>query len=739
MTEPPPNSYSRGYPREQPYYYASYYGGTEAPGVAHAEPIHVVALRIIRRKWLTILIAGLLGLLGGVCRLRQITPMYRANATIEMTVRRPRILNMQEAVRDESYNSSEILSTRLAKFKGVAMAELAAKELEAIQGDDFDKKRSTASRLLGGVSFVRRDGTRLVTVSFSDTVPEFAADAANAYARASEVFMLNENRSSSDGAVAWLEEQSKSQATKLAESEHELSTYRSANNIDVIEGERESVQASILTLTSSAASLESRSLNLFELRKTIDALPEVPDAETVAGLPTELPQREQIAAALERLVKAIAELEELRKRYTDEHPDILQRTGQIEGLRAQLANEVDAARNTIGNDLQLVERQLAALRKTIAEKRELAAELERDIVAKMAQLRTIERTRDACALTYNSILTRIEEARLSADENTAVVKVLEQASVPGSPFSPQPGKIIAMAALIGLLCGGMLAFVTVILDDRISSLIEIERTMGFKVISVIPHATAAERKDLALATLDRKFSHLNECFAGIRSLLDSPQYRDVSKSILIASDRPEAGKTITCCNLAIASARSGKKTLLVDFDMRRPRLRGIFTTLNRDESLLHVLAAEETEKFELLPAETQCPNLFVITSHPSKTISPSETLGGSAVQKFFKWATENFDRVVIDSPPCGLVSDAAVLGSMTGCTLLVCRAKTSRKRGVRHALDTLVDRGANVIGIIVNDITPSKINDVGYRYYPYAYQQKYGEYMSNSENKEDKG
>jgi len=685
-------------------------------------------LRILQKKWLTILLAGILGLLGALFQIRRTTPIYAARSTIEMTVRRPRILDNREAILDDGrlLRADEILKTRLIKFKNAKTALFAFREFVAIRGEaEKTDEKEWCRRLRRGVSFAMRSGTRLVDVSFTDSDPQVAADAANAYAKAAETAMIEENRSVSDGAVEWLQEQAKVQAAKLERTEKKLAEFRAENNVDILQGEKASAEESILQLTSALAGLESRALSLRELRGVSDTLPEQPNTRIAASLPSELPRQDQIVEALSDLQTAMAHKDELLKRYTEEHPSVIQQNAQVEAHQARLARVIKAARDTIANDLRLVENEMRGLQATITEKRTKVAELQREIVATEAGTTTIERERDACDVTYKGILKRIEEARLSADENTAIVKIVEQAGVPGTPILPKPPQIITLMVLLGLIGGAGLAFVTDLLDDRISSVADVERGLGLKVISVVPHVASATRKDLALATHNQRFSHLTECFAGIRSLLDSPQYRRISGSILVSSSAPEAGKTITSCNLAIASARSGKRTLLVDFDMRRPRLRGIFVEPGKEHSLLHVLAKEETDRFSELPIETECPNLDVVTSHPSSSISPAEIIGGSSAREFVSWATSRYERVVIDSPPYGLVSDAAVLGSLVGCTILVCRPKTSRKRSMRHAHMQLCEHGANVVGVLVNDIDPSKDSGMS-NYYGYSYMYRHG-------------
>ena len=189
---------------------------------------------------------------------------------------------------------------------------------------------------------------------------------------------------------------------------------------------------------------------------------------------------------------------------------------------------------------------------------------------------------------------------------------------------------------------------------------------------------------------------------------------------------------------------AGRKTLLVDFDLRRPRIGRMFlgenSTIDEHNSLLDVLAAGDPAKFGDLPTASGYDNLDIIASKPTSHISPADVLGSQILGKFFDWARKNYERVIIDSAPFGLVSDALALGMLSDSVIIVCRPERSRYGVVRHALRSLSESGSRILGVVVNDVDFGRSGtfssyDYGsgaYGYSKYGYGGRYGRYGYSS-------
>lgn len=729
------------------YTYGSYpYGEDPLGGVSQVWSVPVIGnlssdriLRVLLRKWFTIALCAVLGVCIAFLYVQRTTPIYRASSLIEMHLRQPRVLSTQGAYVDDGADSAAArFHTRLMQFRGSAVVEQASHHMRELwTGEELPPQGRLLGALAKDVRFSLRKGTRLIDVVFVHSDPQFAASAADAFAEAAKSHTSEEDRRTVETAVAWLQEQAAAQARKLAEADQALIDYRVANNIDVLEGAQLSEQATMLALNAILVDQEKDEVLTKEL---LDFTVALTGSNLVSGsLPAGMPREDLILEALRAWRKAQLSHAALAAKYTERHPTMIEAQARVTATRTRLTEEVSLGQQSVSNRLLLIRRQMRGIREKINQRRQALGQLEQQIVERRTRFTRMERQREARDEAYSSILKRIEGARLSADENTAIVKIHEKARIPSHPIKPQRNRSMAIGLLVGLLCGGLLTLTIDNMDDRVGSMPDVEHIIGIRVLGLIPHAARSRREDLAMASIDHRFSRISEAFANVRSLLNSLQLREQTKSILVASAIPEEGKTITACNLAISFAMAGRRTLLVDFDMRRPRLRGIFGKPTEQTSLLHALSSGDRSRFDELPFETDCPHLDVITSLPAEDISPAETMGHDVIGDFMRWAAEKYDRLIIDSPPCGVVSDAMVLADHVGAVIIVCRPSQSRKKPTRQLVRQLRDIGANIIGTIINDVDFSRTSSrSAYDYtHPHSY-YRYGDYHAAAKRKDRK-
>lgn len=725
------SNYISGEPLPYSVYGAMPYGEPYGEGASLLGPITPERIvRILLRKWLTILLSTAFGLAAAVFLLVRTVPVYSAKSTIEVKVRQPRILSEKGAVLDDVDRDAEAaFKTRIEKLRGALVLSQAVARVSEAWKDQPGVETNIAWVLSQAVTLTPKRGTRLVEIVAEHHNAGFAASCANAYAEAAETSASYENQRMSDSAVAWLQKQAEDQREKLNRAEQALIDFRAKNNIGTLEGDQKSAEQSLLALNGSLVELEKKEIlgrEMSEYLKTVKV-----GAHDAGSLPADLPRESEIREALKAVRTAMAAESDLSLKYTAQHPDVVARKADVDAASRKLAEEMRMAADAANNSLQLLQKQLAGVRERIQQESSRLTKLEQQIVERKMRLTAMERERDVADVSYKGVLNRIEEARMSADEDMAVVKCQERATVPRSPVRPKTVLYLAAGIMMGLMFGFVLGFVTEVLQDHITSSTDLERETGFKVLGLLPRVRGSSRGDLATAALTQEHPAFLEAVAGIRSLLNSPTYRDQSKVLVVASAVPGEGKTILACNLAMSIAQTGTRTLLVDFDMRRPRLQGILSEPSEDHSLLHALSRYDPEAFDGIVLPSPCPNLDMITSHPDLDLNVVEIMGNPIVAKFIEWAKSRYDRVVIDSPPFGLVSDAGILATLASGVVLVCRPEKSRRRGSQHALQHFAEMGATVLGVIVNDVDFTRHGYFSnYRYSDsyQAYQYKHGYY-----------
>lgn len=714
----------------EPMLYAPPPGDPQPDGFAG--PLYPLRLlQMLRRRWLTITLVLVFTSCSAVYYLKKATRIYQSRATIELSARRPRILTQQAAVIEDPtaiLQFEETLNTQLEKFKSPNLMPSVLAAYRKANPADKTPDDALLSKLSGGVSFALMRRTRLVSVSFLDPDPAFAQRACQAYAMGTEMDALSENRVASDAAVAWLEAQANSQKLELEKADQAVFDARQKYRIDLLEGERKTVQESLVSFNTALVGVESQ---VAMERDLLDALNSAELKPELAGkLPASVARTKDIEGSLDRWQAAVTERDSLLTKYTSEHPEVKARDKAVALAHAQAVAALDRVRSATAANLQLYKRQAESLRQNKDEQSRRATEIERDLLDHQMKIAALERTRAAADASYQGILSRIQEARLSADENTATVKLVEPASQPGGPVSPNVFRILIMAIGAGLMGGIALAFGIEALEDRVAGSGDIESGTGARVLAVVPRVRRAVRKDIALSSSTRRFGEVAEAYAGLRSVLDSPTYRAQAGVVLVASALPEEGKTTTCCNLATAWARNGQRVLLIDFDLRRPRIAGIFPMPEGKRGLLEHLVTPGSDCEDLVYA-SDCPNLSIIASRPVKAASAAEVVGGRSAAELVAWARGRFDRVILDAPPLGLVSDAVVLAGLADCVIVTARPGVSRKRAVRHTIARLRDVGAGAIAAVLNDVDMSQSIYHGYGPY-YHYRRHYHAYQPDS-------
>lgn len=746
-------------PQPEPCYHGTPYGvrGYAAGDglLGTLDPLRL--LHVLRKKWLTVAIALLLAGAGAAHYLSTTVKIYRATSLIEMSLRRPRLMTQQAAVIEDpgaSTQSEEIFNTRLEKFKSRTLAQAAAERLLKDCPDAATPSRPAPSRLapllarvgaaaastnrpaLPGASWqmcfaadlkltlLRR--TRLVRAEFDHPDPAIAAAACNAFADAAVASAYDENRVSSDAAVVWMETQAGTQRKTLGTTDDALLKFRQDNKIDILESQRKTVNESLLDFNTALVALEGDVARTADLLAAMNAIPLTP--ENAGKLPASIPRADEIRPALDRWLTAITDRNTLLGNYTPKHPEVRAKSAMVELYRAQATEALVRAKATVTSNLALLQTQAESLSQKKAEQARLASDLDLQIVERKTRLSALERERDVAELAYRGILNRIQEARLAADETTATLKIAERATAPSQPVSPRPARIVALALLLGLMGGLGLALLQDSLGDQVAAPGDIEATGMAKVVAVIPHDKGRDRYSVATSASALHRTEFSEAFAGLRLMLESPQYKAHSRVVLLASTMPTEGKTVTACNLALTCARHGEKTLLIDFDLRRPRLVGVFPLPPGQQSLVDFLVqdAHAADPSMLVYTHAGTPGLSLIAGRAAPH-SHSELLSAKGLSVLLGWARTQFDRVILDGPPLGVASDSLALAAHADTVLVVARHGRTRKRMLRQTLHLLREAGVGTMALILNDVRGSR-GAYGYGAYPsYAYYKDYAD------------
>jgi capsular exopolysaccharide synthesis family protein len=328
---------------------------------------------------------------------------------------------------------------------------------------------------------------------------------------------------------------------------------------------------------------------------------------------------------------------------------------------------------------------------------------------------------------YNILIKKLKEVDLSSDLKGANIRIIDPAQVPRSPIGPTRGFNVLFAAFVGLGLGAALAFFLEYIDTSVRTPEDIKRVqipyMGF-----IPRFLANNHMELIVR--ENPKSLISEAYRTLRTGVLFSGSKPSPQLIQITSAGPQEGKTITTANLATVMAQSGSQVLIVDCDMRKPRVHEIFGIPNGRG--LSDLLLDGEDGFSVI-RKTRIPNLNLITCGKIPA-NPSELLSSKRMQRLLTLLGEKYDRIIMDSPPVLAVTDSILLSRMVDGIIMVVGAGATSRDGVVRAVEQLREVNARILGSVLNNLNVEKERYYYSRYYYYNY-GKYGYYAYGDNGK----
>lgn len=423
---------------------------------------------------------------------------------------------------------------------------------------------------------------------------------------------------------------------------------------------------------------------------------------------------------------------------------VLQQQKQVEAQIATLQAEVTQLQNDIRllsspttNEQQLLlsekQARLDQIQPVLALYQQIYSDLvvlgkpanSGDDTTRLAQLQT---TLQLYQQIYINLLNNLEAIRLARLQNTPNVVQIEAAIVPARPIRPRPVMNTGLGAVVGLLLAGSIAFLIEYLDDTIRTSEDIERILKLPVIGYIGDINVGQNEAVDLHVLKHPRSPVSEAFRSLRTNLEFTNVDQALNKILVTSSGPSEGKTMVAVNLAAIIAQGGKRVLLIDADMRRPRIHSIFGITNR-VGLSTLFRGNMTVR-SVMRAVDGLENVFIITSG-SLPPNPTELLASAKMDYILQEASRDVDMIIVDSPP-SIVADYQVLAAKLDGVLLVVQPGVAHADAASAMLEQLGRVNAHTLGIVLNKIPRNSYYYSGYHHYYYPY--KYGEYYRQEED-----
>ena len=393
----------------------------------------------------------------------------------------------------------------------------------------------------------------------------------------------------------------------------------------------------------------------------------------------------------------------------EQHPLIKQSEKQIEDLRGRILESVKGIKQQIGVSLNELKRQSTVAQsqiKLLPEKSKELLEIERQVLVKQDL--------------YNVLQKKKEETAISRASQISNSKIINRAVSSGSPVKPNKRAIQILAILLGIGLPAMFVFIREVLNDKIATRFDIEKITPAPILGEIGHSYSD--KGLVVTKTTRKM--VAEQFRIIRSNLQYILGKSEKSTILVSSSFSGEGKSFVSTNMGAVLSLAGKKTIILEFDIRKPKILSALEMSKKPGITNYLVGRANIEELPILINDFE--NLYVLPCGPIPP-NPAELLLSTKVDELFEWLRNNFDVIIIDTAPVGMVSDAQTLGKYADCTLYIVRQGYTFKKQVALIDEFYQQQKLPRVSIIINDV---KVKP-GYGYYGYGrYGYGYG-YGSN--------
>jgi tyrosine-protein kinase Etk/Wzc len=598
------------------------------------------------------------------------------------------------------------------------------KKANAEEGDSFKIRKINFSKavnqLMKNTSVTPIRNTNVVKIRTQDSNKQMAADMANSIVQFYREYDIKARSQQASQVIQFIEKQLDPVQEKVNKSLLALAEYKSKTNVtDIREGTKALIK-NVAELEKTRAELVVKKYQVNSLHKELqkNTFSVYPSSLSVLGDPV-----------VQDMINKLSTLESRKKSflayYTERHPQVVALSAEIDELKKKANSSIMNILNSLNTKIENLSIEIERFKNQLKE-----------LPDKEKRLADLIRNVEVNSRLHKFLMEKQNEANILYASTLSQMQVIDRAVIPDKPIKPNPMLNIILAIMGGLVGGIGLAFFRDYLDNSIKTPQDVEKRLGLPVFGHIPYVPANKTeffkiRDLVLSnptgliTLKSTKSVTAESFRSLRTNLQFAVMKKKGKIFHLTSPEAAEGKTTIAANLGITLALLGSRTLIIDMDLRKPKIHHLFG-INKEPGIIHLLTQKATlgeiirttdiEHLYLIPAGIVPPN-------------PSELLNQQHLSDFLNEIKKDFDYILIDSPPVLPVTDAQLLGRQADATFIVLELGKTKLPATEYAIKQLRNIDVNVAGAIINKVKPS----TGYGYYNY-YSYHYGDNVLKEES-----
>ena len=667
-----------------------------------------------RYRWRMLAFVGAVGAATFLISAR-LTPIYESTATIDIDRQTPPGVVGEEAAHSALNDSDQFLATQMKLVESDSVLRPVDQRFQLRRSEGQTAALAAAAEpapvMLKRLRVTRPPNTYLMLISYRSADPQLAADAANAIAESYLEHTFEIRLRSAAGLSNFMERQIEALKVKMERSGHAAAAFEQELNVINPEEKTNILSARLLQINTEFTNAQAARLKREAAYQSV----------TGGGLEAALaaPQGEELRRLTERLNEARERFAEVQSHYGSRHPEYRKAEAQLAEVEADLEATRKQVVERVAVEYAESQRHERMLGEAVAD---VKAEFDR-LNSRSFEYQTLKREAEGDKTLYEQLERKINEAGINAGFQSNAVRIADPARPGLKPVYPNTLLNLLLALLFSALLAAGGAMVADILDKTVRDPEQVARTLRTEVIGSLPllksrHAGAL-RALVASAAADAEAdaSGFSESVRTLRNSILLANFDHRYRSLMVTSAAPGEGKTTMAANLAAVHAGQGKRTLLIDGDLRRPSVHRNFN-LPSLVGLFNVLIGELPWRDALLAVE-EIPNLSVLAAGPPTR--RASDLMGRGLSELIEEASAEFDLIVLDAPPLLGFAEPLQMATAVDGVVVVARAGQTSRKAVASVLTTLHRLRVKVIGLVLNEVH----RDLSDSYYYYGYYRSY--------------